>query len=187
MLSTIKSIAVITGLSLGLAGCLMVHTVKQELLYSPEYVNYASTDGILPLEISGNPLGKSQLAGQKLMDALQIPNWISAQNLRQLPPDERGQGHRLVMVFNPSNILTDGDTLCADPAPKTNKPGSHMKIIAALCHGSRNVTRATAEGDVTASLQDPLFIQLLNYLMTEIMPIKNSDHDTTDCQASPCG
>ena len=187
MLSTIKSIAVIIGLSLGLGGCLMVHSTKQELLYSPEYVNYASTGGVLPIELTGNPIGPSDLAAQKLVDNLQVPRWINAQKLRLVAPADRGQGHRLVMVFNPTSVFTNGDSVCANSSTKTAKPGPHVKIFAALCRDDKNVTRATAEGDVSTSLQDPQFIQLLNSLMDEIMPIKNSDHDTTDCQASPCG
>jgi hypothetical protein len=190
MLAKIKSYARITGtaaaLSIGLSGCLMVHSVKQELLYTPEYVNYSSKDGVLPIELTGNPIGPSDLAAQKLVDNLRIPRWINAQKLRLVAPADRGQGHRLVMVFNPTSIFTNGDSVCANSATNTAKSGPRVKIFAALCFGDQNITRATAEGDVSASLQDAQFIQLLNSLMDEVMPIKNSDHDTTDCTTSPC-
>jgi len=191
MFAIIKSYAKITGiaaaLSIGLSGCLMVHSSKQELLYSPEYVNYASTGGVLPIELTGNPVGTSDLAAQKLVDNIQVPRWINVQKLRLIASADRGQGHRLVMVFNPTSVFTDGDSLCANAGPETSNSGPHLKIFAALCLGNKNVTRATAEGKVQASLQDPQFIQLLNSLINEVLPIKNSDHPTADCDASPCG
>ncbi|MBT3790482.1 MAG: hypothetical protein HN725_13995 [Alphaproteobacteria bacterium] len=187
MLRTLGRIGILTVLSLGLSGCLMVHTVKQELLYSPEYVSYVTQDGNLPVEISGNLLGNSTLAGDKLLATIEIPLWIAKRKLTLVAPSDRGQGPRLVLVFNPASPLTNGDTLCANSNPEIAAPGERTTIIAAFCHDNRNVTRATGEGDVQSGLHDPRFIELLNDLIEETLPIRNLDHDTTDCQASPCG
>jgi len=187
MLSALGRIGILTVLSLGLSGCLMVHTVKQEMLYSPEYVGYVTRDGNFPVEISGNPLGNSTLAGEKLLAAIEIPQWIASRKLKLVATPDRGQGPRMVLVFNPANLLTNGDTLCANSNPEIAAPGDRTRIIAAFCHDDRNVTRATGEGDVQSGLHDPRFIELLNDLIEETLPIRNRDHDTTDCQAAPCG
>jgi hypothetical protein len=174
-------------LALVLSGCVIVHTTKQELLYTPEYVTYASDNGSIPVEIYGNPLGDSQLASEKLLNAINIPHWIAPRKMHPVVANKRGTGHRLVLVFNPASAIASGDSICANPDTPTRKPGDHMLALAALCSLDDNVTRATAEGDVQPGLQDPRFLELLNNLIMEVMPSRNYDHDTTDCQAAPCG
>jgi len=185
--SLIKRIAIVAALGAALSGCVVVHTTKQELLYSPEYIAWAAVNGSYPVEINGNPLGSSALADEKLLSAMTMPHWIIPRNFHQIPTADRGTGHRLVLVFNPVSPFTSGDSLCEQANPETTRPGTVMKIFGALCSADDNVTRATAEAEVQPGLHDPRFIELLNYLLTATLPERNMDYDSTDCQAPPCG
>ena len=187
MISTLKRLAFVTATGLLLSACVLIHTTKQEILYSPEFVAYIGQDGSLPVEISGNPLGNSDMANKKLLDAILLPHWIIPRRLVPVAPVDRGKSYRLVLVFNPASPIASGDSICADPQTKTRAPGPKMKVLAALCSSDDNVTRATAEGETAAGLNDPRFIDLLNDLIRATLPQRNEELGTTDCQASPCG
>ena len=186
MFSGIKQIGIVVALSIALGGCLIVHTVNQEQLYSTQYVSWAAYKGSYPVEINGNPLGSSTLADEKLLSAMQMPHWIAPRNFHLMPHADRGTGHRLVLVFNPASPYTSGESICASAYTRTSAPGTRMKIIGALCSGKDNVSRATAEGDVQPGLRDQNFVGLLNSLLAGTMPARNKNHDSTDCRIPPC-
>jgi hypothetical protein len=186
MFSTIKRIGFITGLSLFLASCVTIHTVKHELLYSPEYIAWAAQDGSLPVEITGNPLGVTMQAGDRLLAAIEMPAWIGPRKFHQIAPADRGEGHRLVLVFNPVSNITSGNSLCKNSAVETTEPGPRTKIIAALCSARSNVSRATAEADIQPDLNNPEFLEMVNSLLRAAMPFRNPEHETSECQKIPC-
>jgi len=170
---------------LALGGCYSVNRVDQATAYSPAYVAYVSRGDSMPTEVFGNPFGDDQAADAKLISTLRLAAWHGSKPAHPLTVKDRTDGHRLVMVFNPTNKLIDGRKVCERTRFETTPSSNSVLIQAALCSRSEVISEARAEGPAPAGLDEEAFQGLLYRLLAVMLPAHEGSRNH-ECSIVPC-
>ncbi|RJF87492.1 hypothetical protein D3874_11075 [Oleomonas cavernae] len=166
-------------LSLGLialvGGCALspATVTYQELdrdAYSPSVVNAAALDGKLPAAVVGAPFpGVGPAAA---LAPLELPFSVAPRGLVEAP----GAATRVVLLFHPLSPIGN-QRACgplADLAPVAGAPadaGPEFAVIATLCQYHKALSTARSSGPRPAGLSDPLYAELVEAALLEIMPL----------------
>jgi hypothetical protein len=170
VLRALSGAAVSVAAMLMLSGCISVNREYHATAYSPAYVAYVSRDGSMPMEIFGNPFGDDAEADAKLISTINLSALHGSKPARPVSAKDRADGHRLVMVFNPTNKRIDGRKLCAMTKFETAASADTVVIQAALCSHSDVISEARVVGPAAASPDDGPFQDLMYQLLTVMLP-----------------
>ena len=168
-----------------LSGCYSINRVELATAYSPSYVAYVSRDGSMPMDVYGNPFGNDAAANTRLISTINLAAWHGSVPARPLSAKDRADGHRLVIVFNPTNQLIDGHKVCENSRFETRPASDTMVIQAALCSHSDVISEARAEGPVAASANDAPFQGLMYRLLAVMLPAHGGSQNH-QCAITPC-
>jgi hypothetical protein len=170
-----------------LAGCIGGSQVGYPYIasgYSSSLVYDAARSGTIALDVRGKPFG-AQPAGQNERIAALLGQiaWLNGARFAVIdrtkpePPQ-----YRLVMLFNPVELSSDGAAACRNADNVVlGATGDKIKVIAAFCDGSYEVSSAI--GYVPAnSLDDPKFAELMSQIVIALFPPRNPLHRDVEPQ-----
>jgi hypothetical protein len=161
------------------AGCAADLSVRTDAVanhkpaYDPFDVWHAGKGGGIPTLIHGNPFALDEAAAHQAIRAqLKLPGWHQDLPFTPVSAAQPRRGHRLVLVFNPSRRLSEGDG-CGDvrDIPLADR-GTSTRVAAAFCAGERLLAEVAAQAPVGGP-GDPRLKALLDQTLRDLLPPRN--------------
>jgi hypothetical protein len=140
--------------------------------YSPTVVNAAAIDGKMPAAVVGAPFpGVGPAAA---LAPIELPYSVAPRGLIEAP----GAATRVVLLFHPLSPIGN-QRACgplAELAPVAGAPAdAEFAVIATLCQYQKALSTARSSGPRPTGLSDPLYAELVEAALLEIMPLSQPE------------
>ncbi len=155
--------------------------------YDPFDVWHAGKGGGIATLVYGNPFALDEAAAHEAIRALlKLPGWHQDLPFTLVSAAAPRRGLRLVLVFNPSRRLSEGDGCGNVRDIALGARDGVTRVAAAFCAGERLLAEVAAQAPV-AGPADPKLKALLDQTLRDLLPPRNpSVFDGRACVPPSC-